>query len=51
MEGQHSTFLISLELYEQEHEDGNDSVSDDNSHLIIVFMFNFDCPARDIVAS
>ena len=28
VEGQHSTVLISLKLSEQEHEDGNDSVSE-----------------------
>ena len=32
VEGQHSDFTISLEPSKQEHEDGNDSVSDDNSN-------------------
>ena len=31
-DGQHSAFPISLELSEQEHEDENDSVSDDNNN-------------------
>ena len=32
VEGQHSTFFISLKLSEQEHGDGNDSVSDNNNN-------------------
>ena len=34
VEGQHSAFPIFLELPEQEHEDGNDSVSDNNINLM-----------------
>ena len=33
IKGQHSDFWISLELSEQEHEDVNDSVSDNNNYL------------------
>ena len=32
VEGQHSAFQISLELFNQELEDGNYSVSDNNSN-------------------